>query len=127
MAAAVACRRAALLHGHQQWPQRWAAAPCPRSISQLVKTNGRRAFLVDTLALVRKLESQGVPTKQAEAITSAITEVLNDSLESISESFVSKAEMQKSEMLQESNISKFKSQVQSSQVLFETKMLGRED
>jgi len=89
---------------------------------------------------VRKLESQGVPTKQVEAITSAITEVLNDSLESISESFVSKAEMQKvkrfdiarrisswlvnflphllvllgflqSEMLQESNISKFKSQV----------------
>jgi hypothetical protein len=44
---------------------------------------------------VRKLESQGVPTKQAEAITSSITEVLNDSLESISESFVSKAEMQK--------------------------------
>ena len=38
---------------------------------------------------VRKLESQGVPTKQAEAITSAITEVLNDSLESISESFIS--------------------------------------
>ena len=36
-----------------------------------------------------------MPTKQAEAITSAITEVLNDSLESISESFVSKAEMQK--------------------------------
>lgn len=32
-----------------------------------------------------------------------------------------------SEMLQESNISKFKSQVQSSQVLFETKMLGREN
>ncbi|KAG2608488.1 protein FMP32, mitochondrial-like [Panicum virgatum] len=116
-AAAVACRRALLLHGQHQWAQqRWAAAPCnARSISQLVKTNGRRAFLVDTLALVRKLESQGVPTKQAEAITSAITEVLNDSLESISESFVSKAEMQKSEMLQESNISKFKSQVQSSQ------------
>lgn len=44
---------------------------------------------------MRKLESQGVPTKQTEAITSAITEVLNDSLESISESFVSKAEMQK--------------------------------
>jgi CRISPR/Cas system endoribonuclease Cas6 (RAMP superfamily) len=44
---------------------------------------------------VRKLESQGVPTKQAEAITSAITEVLNDNLESISKSFVSKAEMQR--------------------------------
>lgn len=103
--------------------------------------------LVIVASQVRKLESQGVPTKQAEAITSAITEVLNDSLESISESFVSKAEMQKvtpfffwtvrlgyllprlvngwfcfsmqAEMLQESNISKFKSQVQSSQVLSE--------
>ncbi|VAI90263.1 unnamed protein product [Triticum turgidum subsp. durum] len=133
-----------LLHNHHhQWPTRRAGPAAARSISQLVKTNGRRAFLVDTLALVthssatltsyyhlpakwplsmgigalevRKLESQGVPTKQAEAITSAITEVLNDSLESISESFVSKAEMQKSEMLQEANISKFKSQVQSSQ------------
>jgi hypothetical protein len=40
---------------------------------------------------VRKLESQGVPTKQAEAIT----EVLNDSLDSMSESFVSKADIQK--------------------------------
>jgi hypothetical protein len=44
---------------------------------------------------VRSLEAQGVPSKQAEAITSAITEVLNDSLENVSESFVSKAEMQK--------------------------------
>jgi hypothetical protein len=55
-AAAVACRRALLLHGQHQWPQRWAGAAVPtsaaRSISQLVKTNGRRAFLVDTLALV---------------------------------------------------------------------------
>ena len=44
---------------------------------------------------MRSLEAQGVPSKQAEAITSAITEVLNDSLENVSESFVSKAEMQK--------------------------------
>ncbi|KAJ3672431.1 hypothetical protein LUZ60_007152 [Juncus effusus] len=86
-----------------------------RSISQLVKTNGRRAFLVDTLALVRKLENQGVPSKQAEAITSAITEVLNDSLENVAQSFVSKGEMQRSEMMQESHISKFKTEVQSSQ------------
>nr|CAD1830428.1 unnamed protein product [Ananas comosus var. bracteatus] len=104
----------------------WAAASSPsaigigasvsvRGVSQLVKTNGKRAFLVDTLALVRRLESQGVPTKQAEAITTAITEVLNDSLENVAQSFVSKGEMQKSEMLQDSNISKFKSQVQSSQ------------
>ena len=59
-AAAVACRRALLLHGQHQWPQqqRWAAAPSTaRSISQLVKTNGRRAFLVDTLALVSNFPS----------------------------------------------------------------------
>ncbi|KAK4340390.1 hypothetical protein RND71_041852 [Anisodus tanguticus] len=86
-----------------------------RQISQLVKSNNKRAFLVDTLALVRRLEAQGVPSKQAEAITSAITEVLNDSLENIAHSFVSLAEMQKSDLVQEANLSKFKSQVQSSQ------------
>ncbi|XP_043709016.1 protein FMP32, mitochondrial-like [Telopea speciosissima] len=86
-----------------------------RQISQLVKANGSRAFLVDTLALVRRLEAQGVPSKQAEAITAAIIEVLNDSLENVAQSFVSKAEMEKSVLLQESNLSKFKSQVQSSQ------------
>ncbi|XP_059647606.1 protein FMP32, mitochondrial-like [Cornus florida] len=86
-----------------------------RQISQLVNSNGKRAFLVDTLALVRSLEAEGVPSKQAEAITAAITEVLNDSLENVAHSFVSKAEMQKTEMLQESNLSKFKSEVQSSQ------------
>ncbi|XP_016432788.1 protein FMP32, mitochondrial [Nicotiana tabacum] len=86
-----------------------------RQISQLAKPNGKRAFLVDTLALVRSLEAQGVPSKQAEAITSAITEVLNDSLENVAHSFVSRAEMQKSEMVQDGNLSKFKSEVQSSQ------------
>ncbi|KAL6963786.1 hypothetical protein U1Q18_034793 [Sarracenia purpurea var. burkii] len=86
-----------------------------RQISQLVKPNGKRVFLVDTLALVRSLEAQGVPSKQAEAITAAITEVLNDSLENVAHSFVSKAEMQKIEMVQDSNLSKFKSEVQSSQ------------
>ncbi|XP_072966977.1 protein FMP32, mitochondrial-like [Typha angustifolia] len=95
----------------------WAAltSSSARSISQLVKANGNRAFLVDTLALVRRLESHGVPTKQAEAITSAITEVLNDSLENVAQSFVSKGDMQRSEMLQDANLSKFKSQIKSSQ------------
>ncbi|GFY94451.1 coiled-coil 90B-like protein [Actinidia rufa] len=78
-----------------------------RQISQLAKSNGKRAFLVDTLALVRSLEAQGVPSKQAEAITAAITEVLNDSLENVAHSFVSKAEMQKIEMVQDGNLSKF--------------------
>ncbi|KAK6916629.1 Coiled-coil domain-containing protein 90-like [Dillenia turbinata] len=87
-----------------------------RQISQLAQqANGKRAFLVDTLALVRRLEAKGVPSQQAEAITSAITEVLNDSLENVAQSFVSKTAMQKSEMVQESNLSKFKSEVKSSQ------------
>ncbi|CAK9162026.1 unnamed protein product [Ilex paraguariensis] len=86
-----------------------------RQMSQLVPSNGNRVFLVDTLALVRSLEAQGVPSKQAEAITAAITEVLNDSLENVSHSFVSKAEMQKTQMIHESNLGKFKSEVKSSQ------------
>ncbi|XP_057436733.1 protein FMP32, mitochondrial-like [Lotus japonicus] len=85
------------------------------SVSHAVASTGKRAFLVDTLGLVRGLEANGVPPKQAEAITSAITEVLNDSLENVAHSFVTKSELQKSEMLQESNLSKFKSEVQSSQ------------
>jgi len=36
-----------------------------------------------------------VPSNQAEAIPAARTEVLNDSLENVSHSFVSKGEMQK--------------------------------
>lgn len=36
-----------------------------------------------------------MPTKQAEAITSTITEVLNDSLENVAQSFMSKSEMDK--------------------------------
>ena len=44
---------------------------------------------------MRRLEAQGIPSKQAEVITAAITEVLNDSLENVAHSFMSKAEMQK--------------------------------
>ncbi|XLS99485.1 hypothetical protein HN51_042220 [Arachis hypogaea] len=71
-----------------------------RSFSQLLKSDGRRFFLVDTLTLVKKLEAQGVPRKQAEAITDAFTEVLNDSLDNTQESSSSKlkAEVQSSKM-----------------------------
>ncbi|XP_044489980.1 protein FMP32, mitochondrial-like [Mangifera indica] len=86
-----------------------------RNMSQLLKSNGNRAFLVDTLQLVRGLEATGLPSKQAEALTAAITEVLNDSFENLAHSVVSKAEMLKTEMAQESNLSKFKSEVQSLQ------------
>ncbi|KAI4331400.1 hypothetical protein MLD38_029590 [Melastoma candidum] len=88
---------------------------CGRNFSELAPGNRRRLFLVDTLALVRRLEAQGIPTKQAEAVTSAITEVLSDSLENVSHSYVSNEDMQKGAMAQESNLSKFKSEVQNSQ------------
>ncbi|THU58203.1 hypothetical protein C4D60_Mb03t11680 [Musa balbisiana] len=45
----------------------------PHLFSQLVRTNGNKAYVIDTLALVRRLEAQQVPSKQAEAITSVIT------------------------------------------------------
>ncbi|KAK1373466.1 Coiled-coil domain-containing 90B, mitochondrial [Heracleum sosnowskyi] len=85
--------------------------------SKLVQSNnnGNRVFLVDTLALVRKLEAEGVPSKQAESITSCITQVLNDTLENVADSFVSKAEMEKIVMTQDAHLSKFKSEVNSSQ------------
>lgn len=84
--------------------------------SKLVQSNnGNRVFLVDTLALVRKLEAEGVPSKQAESITSCITQVLNDTLENVADSFVSKAEMEKIVMTQDAHLSKFKSEVTSSQ------------
>ncbi|XP_039020480.1 coiled-coil domain-containing protein 90B, mitochondrial-like [Hibiscus syriacus] len=99
---------------------RFSTSPSPfsqcRHVSQqLVKSNGKRLFLVDTLALVRRFEAEGLPSKQAEAITTAITEVLNGSLENLSLSVVSRTDMQKSNMIQESNLSKLKSEVQSSQ------------
>ncbi|GMH06520.1 hypothetical protein Nepgr_008360 [Nepenthes gracilis] len=66
-----------------------------KQISHPVNSNGKRSFLADTLALVRRLEAQGVPSKQAEAIAAATTEVLNDGLENVAQSFTAKAEMQK--------------------------------
>ncbi|XP_020599609.1 uncharacterized protein LOC110039011 isoform X2 [Phalaenopsis equestris] len=110
MAAAAIARR-------RVWMALTSSSNQIRELSELAKSNGngKRAFLVDTLGLVRRLEGQGVPSKQAEAITSAITEVLNDSLENVSQSFVSNGRMQLSEMAQDANLSKFKSEVQSLQ------------
>ncbi|CAL1361215.1 unnamed protein product [Linum trigynum] len=86
-----------------------------RGNSDLVKETGNHVFLVDTLALARRLEARGLPLDQAEAITAVITEVLNDSLENVAQSVVSKTEMEKNEMIQETNLCKFKSEIQSKQ------------
>lgn len=44
---------------------------------------------------VRRLESQGLTSKQAEAITAVITEVLNDILENVGQTFTSIHEAQR--------------------------------
>lgn len=97
-----------------------------RPISELAKTNGKRVFLVDTLALVRKLEAQGVPSNHAEALISVLAAVQNDSWENSCQHFVSKVEMEKSEMTHQSNFSKFKTEVKSSQD-FNLALLQREN
>lgn len=88
-----------------------------RSISQLSPApNGSdRLLLVDTLALVRKLESQGFDARQAEAITAAMTDVLNDCLQNVSDAFVSKSELEQYNMMQEAAFTKLQTDVQSAQ------------
>lgn len=85
----------------------------------------KSALFVDTLALVRKLESQGFTVNQAEAITAAMTDVLNDSLENAAHSFVSKAELQKNEMMQEAALAKVKGEIQHAQE-YKVSLLQRE-
>ncbi|XP_042472576.1 protein FMP32, mitochondrial-like [Zingiber officinale] len=93
-----------------------ASSSFSSSSSQLLaKPKSNRVFLVDTLALVKSLEVQGLPTKQAEAVTSAITEVLNDTLERVAQSYSPKEEVHKNQLIQDANLSKFKSFIESSQ------------
>lgn len=44
---------------------------------------------------VKSLEAEGMPTKQAEAVTAALTHVLNETLENVAQSLVSQPELQK--------------------------------
>ncbi|KAI5075635.1 hypothetical protein GOP47_0009711 [Adiantum capillus-veneris] len=88
-----------------------------RRISQLVSPSkgSKKVMFVDTLALVRRLESQGLTPKQAEAVTAAIIEVLNDSMDNVSQTFVSKPDMQKNEMMQEAALQKITADIQNAQ------------
>ncbi|CAL9164319.1 unnamed protein product, partial [Musa hybrid cultivar] len=83
-AAAIACSRGAATFGFRCWSlMRLPAAQVgyPRSNLSLLQrftsdeSNGSRACLIDTLALVKKLEKEGVPSKQAEAITKVLNEI----------------------------------------------------
>ncbi|MCO5548988.1 hypothetical protein L7F22_002453 [Adiantum nelumboides] len=86
-----------------------------RHVSRLAPNEANKVIFVDTLAVVRKLEAQGFTAEQAEAITSAMTDVLNDCLESVAQSFVSNSELEKSDLLHENALSKLKTDVQVSQ------------
>eukprot|EP00271_Cylindrocystis_brebissonii_P008856 TRINITY_DN23379_c0_g1_i1.p1 TRINITY_DN23379_c0_g1~~TRINITY_DN23379_c0_g1_i1.p1 ORF type:complete len:328 (+),score=90.54 TRINITY_DN23379_c0_g1_i1:857-1840(+) len=85
-----------------------------RSMS-LVPHSGGRRFMVDTLALVRRLEAHGVPEEQAEAITALIGQVMNDSMEDITSHFVAKQELQMMEMRAATALSDFKNEVHAKQ------------
>ncbi|KAL8478836.1 hypothetical protein ACS0TY_030641 [Phlomoides rotata] len=85
-----------------------------RPISDLVKSNGSH-FVVDTLAIVRKLEGKGVSTEQAEALTEEWVGVVNESLQKFTDSLVSKAELEKIVMIHDSNLSKFRTEVKTSE------------
>ncbi|KAG6522763.1 hypothetical protein ZIOFF_019915 [Zingiber officinale] len=121
--AAIACKRGGAVAFRSQsragWPSPWSMASefsshrCSSSSSfsssssqLLAKPKANRVFLVDTLALVKSLEVQGLPTKQAEAVTSAITEVLNDTLERVAQSYSPKEEVHKNQLIQDANLSK---------------------
>ncbi|KAF5751067.1 hypothetical protein HS088_TW02G00077 [Tripterygium wilfordii] len=82
-----------------------------RQISQLTRPDEK----ADAPSMVLALEAQGMPVKQAEAIVSAITEVLNQKLQNVGHSLVTKEEMENFVKLRESNLSKFKSELESSQ------------
>ncbi|KAI5072124.1 hypothetical protein GOP47_0012230 [Adiantum capillus-veneris] len=86
-----------------------------RHVSQLAPNEANKVVFVDTLALVRKLEAQGFTAEQAEAITSAMTDVLSDCLENVAQTFVSNSELEKSNLLRENALSKLKTDVQVSQ------------
>jgi len=53
-----------------------------------------RPMIVDTLKLVRKFEQAGLPTKQAEAMTILIADLMADNAEGMSRQFASKGELE---------------------------------
>eukprot|EP00250_Pteridium_aquilinum_P006225 c16186_g1_i3 orf=60-527(+) len=98
-----------------------------RQISQLVSASksSKKVMFVDTLALVRRLESQGLTPKQAEAVTAAIIEVLNDSMDNVSQTFVSKPDMQKKELTLEAALAKVTAETKNAQE-YKVSLLQRE-
>ncbi|KAK1409014.1 hypothetical protein QVD17_41258 [Tagetes erecta] len=67
----------------------------------------KRSCLIDTLSLIRSLEAEGIPAKQAEAIAFAITRTVTDSLNQVSKA--------QETALREECLSAFKSELQALQ------------
>ncbi|KAL1316582.1 uncharacterized protein [Arachis hypogaea] len=101
---AAACKRLAQFSGFG-FSKSFTFNSSLRSFSRMAKSNGRR--FCDASAITSGLEGQGVPKKQAQAISAGITEVLEKVQESL---------MERTEMLQESHESKIKAEVQRSQM-----------
>ncbi|XP_025653630.1 uncharacterized protein [Arachis hypogaea] len=108
---AAACKRLAQFSGFG-FSKSFTFNSSLRSFPRMAKSNGRRFY--DASTITSRLEEQGVSTKQAQAISAGITEVLEKVQESL---------MERTEMLQESNESKFKTEVQRSQLQREIEKL----
>eukprot|EP00898_Chlorokybus_atmophyticus_P006728 jgi/Chlat1/7056/Chrsp56S06672 len=75
---------------------------------------------VDTLALVRQLESEGLSTAHAEAITNALLSVCSASIERLTTGFATEAEMLSYELKHDASISQFKSDFKREQEIHTT-------
>ncbi|KAK9076681.1 hypothetical protein SSX86_005015 [Deinandra increscens subsp. villosa] len=73
-----------------------------------------RAFLVDTRKTVNTLAGKGIPVEQAEAITMALKEVFGVNIESVSERFISKAELERNVELHKTTYSNIEAEVKRS-------------
>ncbi|KAG2394544.1 uncharacterized protein HKW66_Vig0180780 [Vigna angularis] len=71
-----------------------------------VKSKSNNLFVVDSLAMVKRLEEEGISSKQAREITKLVTKVLNDAVVNVSPSI---------EEILEVNMSKFKEEAHKSQ------------
>ncbi|XP_047170624.1 uncharacterized protein LOC124838934, partial [Vigna umbellata] len=81
---------------------------CPRAkfhpVARTMHSKAKK-IMIDTLAMVEKLEEKGVSSKEAKAITMVITECLNDTVEIMSLS---------TEKILQDHLSKFRAEMQNS-------------
>ncbi|KAK9471071.1 DUF1640-domain-containing protein [Dipodascopsis tothii] len=72
----------------------------------------RHEYYFDTLKFVRRLESEGFSNKQAEAVLQALSDVIDESVESLSETLVKKEFLSRQTYQQKVDFTKLRSELQ---------------